>query len=89
MNQFISSSILFYVLTFPSLQVLSTTYSFQARKVGKFDMNPVGFGTWQWGNQFLWNYDPKNDDELKKTFGMNMTRSHLNFRLLLLTQLNT
>lgn len=28
----------------------------------------MGAGTWAWGNQFLWGYDPAKDQELKETF---------------------
>jgi pyridoxine 4-dehydrogenase len=28
----------------------------------------VGVGTWAWGNQFLWGYDPARDDELAACF---------------------
>ncbi len=30
-------------------------------------MASIGFGTWSWGNQFLWNYSSKEDDELLET----------------------
>ena len=29
---------------------------------------PVGVGTWAWGNQFLWGYDPALDGQLQATF---------------------
>ena len=28
----------------------------------------VGVGTWAWGNQFLWGYDPAQDTELAACF---------------------
>ena len=28
----------------------------------------IGVGTWAWGNQFLWGYDPAQDAELQATF---------------------
>lgn len=28
----------------------------------------IGVGTWAWGNQFLWGYDPSQDAELEATF---------------------
>ncbi|MCS5692383.1 aldo/keto reductase [Cyanobium sp. FGCU-6] len=28
----------------------------------------IGVGTWAWGNQFLWGYDPARDDQLEATF---------------------
>ncbi len=32
-------------------------------------MKKIAFGTWSWGNQFLWGYSPdKDDEELRKTF---------------------
>lgn len=31
-------------------------------------MSPIGIGTWQWGNQFLWKYDSKNDGQLRETY---------------------
>ena len=36
--------------------------------VGKFLLNPIGFGCWSWGNEFLFSYDPKNDGELRRTY---------------------
>ena len=33
------------------------------------DQPGIGVGTWAWGNQFLWGYDPKRDDALlEQTF---------------------
>ncbi|MFN7677735.1 MAG: aldo/keto reductase, partial [Cyanobacteriota bacterium] len=29
---------------------------------------PIGVGTWAWGNQLLWGYDPKQDGALQATF---------------------
>ena len=29
---------------------------------------PIGVGTWAWGNQFLWGYDPALDHQLAATF---------------------
>lgn len=37
-------------------------------KVGKLTMNPIGGGTWAWGNQFLWQYSKDQDVELKEAF---------------------
>ncbi len=32
-------------------------------------MTKIGFGTWSWGNKFVWGYEAKRDDKLlKKTF---------------------
>tara|TARA_Y100001968_G_scaffold81423_1_gene72512 strand:+ start:739 stop:1698 length:960 start_codon:yes stop_codon:yes gene_type:complete len=32
-------------------------------------MTSIGFGTWAWGNQFLWGYKPEEDDDrLKQAF---------------------
>jgi len=28
----------------------------------------IGVGTWAWGNQFLWGYDPARDDQLEAAF---------------------
>ena len=27
-------------------------------------LNGIGFGTWAWGNQLVWGYDPHRDDAL-------------------------
>jgi pyridoxine 4-dehydrogenase len=32
------------------------------------DLPGVGVGTWAWGNQFLWGYDPGQDEELAACF---------------------
>ena len=34
----------------------------------------MGFGTWAWGNQFLWGYDKSMDAELQQVFNL-MIRS--------------
>ena len=32
-------------------------------------MTAIGFGTWSWGNKFLWGYNPKeHDKKLEETF---------------------
>ena len=31
-------------------------------------MTKIGFGTWAWGNKFIWNYSPSKDLNLEKTF---------------------
>jgi pyridoxine 4-dehydrogenase len=28
----------------------------------------MGLGTWAWGNQLLWGYQPEMDDELQEVF---------------------
>ena len=36
---------------------------------GMFRLNGIGFGTWAWGNQLVWGYDPERDDDrLSRTF---------------------
>lgn len=37
-------------------------------KVGKLQLSPIGFGTWSWGNEFLWGYKEGEDEELGRTF---------------------
>lgn len=48
--------------------ILCSSGSFSVRRVGLLDINSVGFGTWQWGNKFLWDYKESNDENLRKTF---------------------
>jgi aryl-alcohol dehydrogenase-like predicted oxidoreductase len=36
-------------------------------------MSPVGFGCWQWGNEFLWNYNKVDDSNLEKVFEFSKT----------------
>ena len=32
-------------------------------------LNGIGFGTWAWGNQLIWGYEPQRDDAvLEATF---------------------
>lgn len=33
-------------------------------------LSPMGCGTWAWGNQFLWGYDPSMDEELQRVFNL-------------------
>ncbi len=36
--------------------------------MGRLGVTGIGFGTWSWGNQLLWGYDPQRDDpELAST----------------------
>ena len=28
----------------------------------------IGLGTWSWGNQFFWDYQISNDDDLRETY---------------------
>jgi pyridoxine 4-dehydrogenase len=36
---------------------------------GSCRLNSIGFGTWAWGNEFVWGYDPNRDDgRLAATF---------------------
>lgn len=32
------------------------------RPVGESGVTGIGFGTWSWGNQLLWGYEPDRDD---------------------------
>ncbi|MFN9871503.1 MAG: aldo/keto reductase [Cyanobacteriota bacterium] len=34
----------------------------------------IGMGTWAWGNQFLWGYDPARDDQLEAAFQRAVSR---------------
>ncbi|KAF6153714.1 hypothetical protein GIB67_000947 [Kingdonia uniflora] len=39
-------------------------------KMGALSVSPMGFGTWSWGNQFLWGYREKMDGDLQATFNL-------------------
>ncbi|KAF7830771.1 pyridoxal reductase, chloroplastic [Senna tora] len=39
-------------------------------KMGPLSVSPMGFGTWAWGNQFLWGYQESMDTELQQIFNM-------------------
>ena len=52
----------------PSLASRASEDNFKPIPVGKFLLNPIGFGCWSWGNEFLFSYDPKNDGELRRTY---------------------
>ncbi|KAL2641535.1 hypothetical protein R1flu_009122 [Riccia fluitans] len=39
-------------------------------KIGPLKVAPMGFGTWAWGNQLLWNYEPSMDAELQQVFDL-------------------
>ena len=38
------------------------------RRLGPFEVSPLGLGTWSWGNRFLWGYSPEMDPELQQMF---------------------
>ncbi|KAG6554254.1 hypothetical protein Mapa_004170 [Marchantia paleacea] len=42
----------------------------QQVKMGPLTVAPMGFGTWAWGNQLLWNYEPSMDAELQQVFNL-------------------
>ncbi|XP_004502717.1 pyridoxal reductase, chloroplastic isoform X2 [Cicer arietinum] len=42
--------------------------STQKLKMGSLTVSPMGFGTWAWGNQFLWGYRQSMDDDLQRIF---------------------
>ncbi|RDY05443.1 Pyridoxal reductase, chloroplastic [Mucuna pruriens] len=42
----------------------------QKVKMGPLSVSPMGFGTWAWGNQFLWGYQESMDNELQQIFNM-------------------
>ncbi|KAJ1378756.1 NADP-dependent oxidoreductase domain [Sesbania bispinosa] len=42
----------------------------QKVKMGPLTVSPMGFGTWAWGNQFLWGYQESMDDELQQVFNL-------------------
>lgn len=35
---------------------------------------PLSLGTWSWGNRLLYNYTPRDDEELQQTFNIAVTR---------------
>lgn len=37
-------------------------------QMGPLQISPMGFGTWAWGNQFLWGYSKDMDFELQEVF---------------------
>lgn len=37
-------------------------------------VSPMGFGTWAWGNQFLWGYSKDMDAELQEVFNFMVAR---------------
>ena len=38
--------------------------------MGPLSVSPMGFGTWAWGNQFLWGYQESMDIELQQVFNL-------------------
>eukprot|EP00741_Cyanophora_paradoxa_P016661 tig00020934_g16090.t1 len=45
---------------------------------GELRVSPIGCGTWSWGNQLLWGYDPSQDEELERVFNF-LVDSGVNF----------
>eukprot|EP00882_Tetradesmus_deserticola_P030036 GHRQ01033691.1.p1 GENE.GHRQ01033691.1~~GHRQ01033691.1.p1 ORF type:complete len:275 (+),score=117.78 GHRQ01033691.1:36-827(+) len=37
-------------------------------RLGSLEVSPMGLGTWAWGNQLLWGYQPEMDAELQEVF---------------------
>ncbi|KAJ0100894.1 hypothetical protein Patl1_05257 [Pistacia atlantica] len=45
-------------------------WPWQKVKMGPMTVSPMGFGTWAWGNQFLWGYEESMDAQLQQTFNL-------------------
>ncbi|KAG6391524.1 hypothetical protein SASPL_149280 [Salvia splendens] len=45
-------------------------WPWQKVKVGSLSVSPMGFGTWAWGNEFLWGYEESMDGELQQVFNL-------------------
>ncbi|KAK4277616.1 hypothetical protein QN277_015588 [Acacia crassicarpa] len=58
------SSSMFKPLKFPPF------WPRQKVKMGPLSVSPMGFGTWAWGNQFLWGYQESMDNELQQIFNL-------------------
>lgn len=43
-------------------------------QMGPLKVSPMGFGTWAWGNKFLWDYDKSMDAELQRVFNFMVGR---------------
>ena len=46
----------------------------QPISIGPFQTAPMGFGTWSWGNKFLWNYSEQDDKEIQEVFNLLVSR---------------
>lgn len=44
------------------------------RRLGPFEVSPMGLGTWSWGNRFLWGYTEKMDPELQEVFNYSVSQ---------------
>ncbi|KAK9794677.1 hypothetical protein WJX73_007621 [Symbiochloris irregularis] len=42
----------------------------QRVSIGPLTSAPIGFGTWSWGNQFLWGYSQEDDEEIREVFNL-------------------
>ena len=58
---------------------LINSHKFCINKYIRFLLNPIGFGTWSWGNEFLFNYRKENDPELQKTYEFLRQQSNIWF----------
>ncbi|KAK8516098.1 hypothetical protein V6N13_025625 [Hibiscus sabdariffa] len=45
-------------------------WPWQKVKMGPLTVSPMGFGTWAWGNQLLWGYQPSMDSQLQQVFNL-------------------
>ncbi|KAL5737013.1 hypothetical protein ACOSP7_031470 [Xanthoceras sorbifolium] len=59
-------------ISFPPIKSLKLPlfWPWQKVKMGPLSVSPMGFGTWAWGNQFLWGYQESMDAELQQTFNL-------------------
>jgi hypothetical protein len=62
-----------------SVLLLNLSYDLQVRssvvkpiqgltQVGSLKLSPLGFGTWSWGNRFLWQYKQEDNGELENVY---------------------
>ncbi|PKA48025.1 Pyridoxal reductase, chloroplastic [Apostasia shenzhenica] len=53
-----------------SLRLVPLFWPWEKVKIGPLSVSPLGFGTWAWGNQFLWGYEEDMDASLQETFNL-------------------
>lgn len=46
----------------------------QIKVANNLFLSPMGCGTWAWGNQFLWGYEPSMDQQLQEVFNLHVSQ---------------
>jgi pyridoxine 4-dehydrogenase len=72
MNRFASAHVIFatgsYFLFLAVTESYQVSSNIQLVQAGPIQISALGCGTWSWGNRFLWDYDPTQDEDIYQAY---------------------